>query len=152
MFLDSPVSNAAPVETFAGSTQGLVFVLSGLSKLAALPQTKLTWIALSGDPESRKEASLRLEHIADSYLSVGTPAPAVTLPIPEGGWYASLRVPAARHSEEWALLLLEQESVYIHPGSSFGFAVEAYLVLSLLTPEDAFDDGVRRILRAARRE
>ncbi len=185
VFLDFPLSKTAAAETFVGSTRGLVFVLSGLSKLAGLPQMKLGWIVVSGDPESRKEAALRLEHIADSYLSVGAPvqiaapallklapqtrrlisgrtlrnldslrkavssAPMVTLPIPEGGWYAALRLPAVRSSEEWALSLLEDESVYVHPGSFFGFDVEAYLVVSLLTPEDAFDEGVHRILRAS---
>jgi aspartate/methionine/tyrosine aminotransferase len=186
VFLDFPLSRNAMAESFAGSTRGLVFVLSGLSKLAALPQMKLGWIVVSGDPENRKDAALRLEHIVDSYLSVGTPvqvaapallglapetrrlisertlrnldslrkgvssAPTVTLAIPEGGWYSPLRLPAVRSSEEWALSLLEDESVYVHPGSFFGFDVEAYLVVSLLTPEDVFDEGVHRILRAAR--
>jgi aspartate/methionine/tyrosine aminotransferase len=186
VFLDFPLSRNAMAESFAGSTRGLVFVLSGLSKLAALPQMKLGWIVVSGDPENRKDAALRLEHIVDSYLSVGTPvqvaapallglapetrrlisertlrnldslrkgvssAPTVTLAIPEGGWYSPLRLPAVRSSEEWALSLLEDESVYVHPGGFFGFDVEAYLVVSLLTPEDVFDEGVHRILRAAR--
>jgi aspartate/methionine/tyrosine aminotransferase len=186
VFLDFPLSKTAVAQSFAGPTRGLVFVLSGLSKLAGLPQMKLGWIVVSGDPENRKEAALHLEHIADSYLSVGAPvqvaapellrlapetrrlisertwrnldslkkeaasAPTVTLPIPEGGWYAAIRLPAVRSSEEWALSLLEDESVYVHPGNFFGFDVEAYLVVSLLTPEDAFMDGVRRIVRAAR--
>jgi hypothetical protein len=186
VFVDFPLTSNEGAETFAGSTRGLVFVLSGLSKLAGLPQMKLGWIVVAGDPENRKEAAIRLEHIADSYLSVGAPvqvaapellrlapetrrlisertlrnldslrkgvssAPTVTLPIPEGGWYAALRLPAVRSSEEWVLSLLENESVYVHPGSFFGFDVEAYLVMSLLTPEDAFDEGVHRILRAAR--
>jgi aspartate/methionine/tyrosine aminotransferase len=55
-----------------------------------------------------------------------------------------------RSSEEWALSLLEDESVYVHPGSFYGFDVEAYLVVSLLTPEDVFVEGVGRILRVGR--
>ncbi len=185
VFLDYPLSTTAAPDTFAGSTRGLVFVLSGLSKLAGLPQMKIGWIVVAGDRENRKEAALRLEHIADSYLSVGTPvqvaapelfqlapetrrwisertrrnldalkrevssAPEVTLAIPEGGWYAPLRLPAVRSSEEWALLILEEQSVYIHPGSFFGFD-GAYLVASLLTREDVFDQGMRRTLQAAR--
>jgi aspartate/methionine/tyrosine aminotransferase len=186
VFLDFPLSRNVMPESFASSTRGLVFVLSGLSKLAGLPQMKLGWIVVAGDPETRTDAALRLEHIVDSYLSVGTPvqvaapallglapetrrlisertlrnldslrkgvssAPTVTLAIPEGGWYSPLRLPAVRSSEEWALSLLEDESVYVHPGGFFGFDVEAYLVVSLLTPEDVFDEGVHRILRAAR--
>lgn len=49
----------------------LSFALSGLSKVAGLPQLKLGWLAASG-PGSR-EALQRLELIADTYLSVSTP-------------------------------------------------------------------------------
>jgi len=49
----------------------LSFSLSGLSKVAGLPQLKLAWIA-AGGPGSR-EALERLELIADTYLSVSTP-------------------------------------------------------------------------------
>jgi alanine-synthesizing transaminase len=49
----------------------LSFSLSGLSKVAGLPQLKLAWVAASG-PGSR-DALRRLELIADTYLSVSTP-------------------------------------------------------------------------------
>jgi alanine-synthesizing transaminase len=52
---------------------GLVFALGGLSKMAALPQMKLAWIAVGGDDRLAREASARLELIADTFLSVGTP-------------------------------------------------------------------------------
>ncbi|SRR5579864_9489413 len=51
----------------------LTFVLSGLSKIAGLPQMKLAWIVLGGPSALRSEATERLELIADTYLSVGTP-------------------------------------------------------------------------------
>jgi len=47
------------------------FALSGLSKLAGLPQLKLGWIAASGP--GWQESLQRLELIADTYLSVSTP-------------------------------------------------------------------------------
>ncbi len=51
----------------------LTFALSGLSKVAGLPQLKLGWMAVGG-PESRREQAFdRLELIADTYLSVGSP-------------------------------------------------------------------------------
>jgi alanine-synthesizing transaminase len=45
------------------------FVLSGLSKIVALPQMKAAWIAAFAEPEALD----RLEVIADTYLSVSTP-------------------------------------------------------------------------------
>ena len=51
----------------------LAFVLSGLSKVALLPQLKLSWGVACG-PTARVEAALaRLALIADSFLSVATP-------------------------------------------------------------------------------
>jgi alanine-synthesizing transaminase len=49
----------------------LVLALGGLSKYAALPQLKLSWIAFAGHAAS--EALARLEILADAYLSVATP-------------------------------------------------------------------------------
>src|SRR6185436_10787548 len=49
----------------------LAFSMSGLSKVAGLPQMKLGWIVAGG--AQRREAMERLEWIADTYLSVSTP-------------------------------------------------------------------------------
>ena len=51
----------------------LTFVLSGFSKILALPQMKLGWIVTNGPAELRREAEERLELIADTFLSVGAP-------------------------------------------------------------------------------
>ena len=66
----------------------------------------------------------------------------------EGGWYATLRVPRTQTEEAWAIDLVQEHGVYVHPGQFFGFESEAYLVVSLLTPESDFDAGVEKILRA----
>ena len=58
--------------SFAGTTTALCFVLSGLSKLALLPQVKLGWIACHGPEAAVAEAVARLDLVADSYLSVST--------------------------------------------------------------------------------
>lgn len=68
----------------------------------------------------------------------------------EGGWYATLRVPRTQSEEAWALELLERDAVYVHPGHFFDFADEAYVVVSLLTPEVAFAEGARRIAARVR--
>jgi alanine-synthesizing transaminase len=60
--------------TFAGNRGALTFVLSGLSKIAALPQMKLAWIAASGPATEVRDALTRLDVIADTYLSVSGPS------------------------------------------------------------------------------
>lgn len=54
----------------------LVFTLNGLSKLAGLPQLKLGWIHVAGEPSRVREALDHLEWIADAFLSVNTPVQA----------------------------------------------------------------------------
>jgi alanine-synthesizing transaminase len=61
------------VSTLAGVTECLAFSMSGLSKIAGLPQMKLGWIVASGPEGVRRAAMERLEWIADTYLSVSTP-------------------------------------------------------------------------------
>jgi alanine-synthesizing transaminase len=57
--------------TLLDANAPMVFSMSGLSKVAGLPQMKLGWIVVGG--KRRLEAMERLEWIADTYLSVGTP-------------------------------------------------------------------------------
>jgi len=66
--------------------------------------------------------------------------------IVEGGWYAVLRVPLTRTDEELAVDLLRRKSVLVHPGHFYDFAGDGYLVLSLITVEAEFAEGVRYIL------
>jgi len=160
--------------------RALTFSLNGLSKMLALPQMKLGWIAASGPEALVTEALERLEVIADTYLSVNTPVqaalgdllalrpaiqkrvrarldanraaasvfapphPARVLPS-QGGWSIILRVPATRHDEEWALLLLEEDGVLVQPGYFYDFPSEGRLVLSLLPEERIFSEAVSRI-------
>lgn len=61
------------VQFTAGARASLVFVLSGLSKLAALPQLKLSFGVICGPRELVASARERLAVIADTSLSVSTP-------------------------------------------------------------------------------
>ena len=62
------------LESFAvGPHRGLTFVLSGMSKVAGLPQMKLGWIVGLGPEEARREAMGRLEVVADMFLSMSAP-------------------------------------------------------------------------------
>ena len=67
----------------------------------------------------------------------------------EGGWSAVVRVPATRSEEALALGLLQEEHVLVHPGFFFDFPHEAFVVVSLLPPEDVFADAFGRALRYA---
>jgi aspartate/methionine/tyrosine aminotransferase len=67
----------------------------------------------------------------------------------EGGWYAILEAPRILSEEEWVLNLLAQDDVVVQPGFFFDFEREAFLVISLLTREDVFGEGIRRILARA---
>ena len=75
-------SGADRVSTLAGDRKALTFSMSGLSKIAGLPQLKLGWIvvnepAASGPHRDRANQALAaLELIADTYLSVSTPVQA----------------------------------------------------------------------------
>lgn len=67
----------------------------------------------------------------------------------EGGWYAILRASGLRDEEEFAVELLREEGVYVHPGHFYDFSEPGRLVLSLITPEKDFADGVSLLLAKA---
>ena len=60
-------------QSFVTNDAALTFTLSGVSKISALPQMKLAWIAVSGPPADVEAAMQRLEVIADTYLSLNAP-------------------------------------------------------------------------------
>ena len=64
----------------------------------------------------------------------------------EGGWYAVLRVPATRSDEDLAVHLLATKNVYVHPGYFYDFPADGYLIVSLVTPEPDFAEGIGRLL------
>jgi aspartate/methionine/tyrosine aminotransferase len=168
--------------SFAANSDALTFTMSGLSKIAGLPQMKAAWLIVSGAQNLKKEVIARLEVIADTYLSANAPVQLAMLVFleqrqnfqqqllvrvrgnlaeldkqlagqnacsrlaVEGGWYAVLRVPATRSDEELAIEVLIAEGVSVHPGHFYEFPADGYLVLSLLTPEQTFAKGLRRLL------
>jgi aspartate/methionine/tyrosine aminotransferase len=170
-------ADARRASSLAGITQVPTFCMSGLSKIAALPQMKLGWIVAGA-------AIDRLELIADTFLSVSTPvqyaaarllelgadmeqqirtrtaanlahlraavagSPYGVLDV-EGGWYATLQAPRIRSEEDWCLDLLERHDVLVQPGFFYDFESEAFLVISLLTEPAIFQEGIARLLPAA---
>jgi len=171
--------------SFAGGTEALTIVMSGLSKVALAPQLKLGWIVVSGaDEATRAEALERLEVIADSYLSVATPvqlalreilnavptlqarvharlaqnlaaldaalaaagshSPLRRWPM-DGGWYALVQLPRTRTDDEWLERTIDA-GVLVHPGYFFELATRGTMVVSLLTDEAVFAEGIARAI------
>ena len=72
VFLDYP-HDGTRRPSFVTNTDALTFTLSGVSKISALPQMKLAWVAISGPEAAGVEAEARLEIIADTFLSLNAP-------------------------------------------------------------------------------
>jgi alanine-synthesizing transaminase len=181
VFLDY-AHDRAPRQSFVANQNVLTFTLSGVSKISALPQMKVAWIATSGPAPQVEAAQARLEVIADTYLSMNAPiqwaAPVLLdqrktiqpqlldrvlanlaeldrqlaqqqscqrLSV-EGGWYAVLRVPVTQTDEELAVQLVREGQVLVHPGHFYDFPSDGCLVLSLITPQVEFKEGIARLL------
>jgi hypothetical protein len=76
---------------------------------------------------------------------LGNDAPISLLDV-EGGWYATLRLPAIRDDEAWALDLLEHAGVLVQPGYLYDFEEDPLCVVSLLTPPDELRRGAQALL------
>lgn len=76
VFADYPLGSGAepPGVSVLQQSRALAFGLGGLSKSVGLPQVKVAWIGVAGPAALVDEAMAGLEIIADTYLSVSTPA------------------------------------------------------------------------------
>src|SRR5579863_330346 len=159
------------VLTLQGVDETLVFTLNGLSKTAGLPQMKLAWMIANGPADQVREALARLEIIADTYLSAGTPvqcalAPLlqlrepvqrqiidrlrVNLEILRGSGLRTLDVEAGWYAivvkeDGEEIRLLRDHDVLVQPGYFYDFESPGYIVISLLTPPDVFREGIGRL-------
>jgi aspartate/methionine/tyrosine aminotransferase len=96
--------------SFAGESRGLVCTLGGISKLLGLPQMKLAWIILSGDSAMVRDARSRLEIIADTYLSVGTPVQRALPELFHKGWGVTDQIRARIAANHSALCVATAQS------------------------------------------
>ena len=174
VFLDYGLQG--PIASFATKEHPcLTFVLSGISKIAGLPQMKVGWLVAIG--EEAQSAMARLEVIADTFLSMNAPAQLALEKWLEGsgsigdqivrrvqtnvkilgqaravrcfpvhaGWSAVLWVPQSRGSADLAERLVEEAGVIVHPGSFYGLGGEHGIVVSLIGPTEDFACGVRAL-------
>lgn len=159
------------IATLAQVEGAPVFCLNGLSKLTGMPQMKLGWI-LANHEAARGRLELIADTYLSAGAPVQLALPKLLAMRPhiqrqilerlrtnlellqasglgpryvEGGWYAIVQAPRTRSEEQWALDLLEQQNVLVQPGYFYDFETEPFLVLSLLTPERVFQEGVERL-------
>ena len=159
------------VLTLQDSNETLTFTLNGLSKTVGLPQMKLAWMIANGPPDQMREALARLEIIADTYLSAGTPVQCAlesllklrgpvqgqiverllgNLEMLRGSKLRTLDVEAGWYAivslEEGAeMRLLEEHDVLVQPGYFYDFEKSNCVVVSLLTQTEIFREGLKRL-------
>jgi aspartate/methionine/tyrosine aminotransferase len=176
VFLDYPLGDETLTSFAVGPHPVLTFCLSGMSKIAGLPQMKVGWIVGLGPEKVRSEAIGRLEVIADTFLSMNAPVQGA-LP----GWLAGRKgiqrqilervrgnlgaaersgVEVLRVVAGWSAILrlpqvdegdaaerlLQEVGVVVHPGSFYGIAESGRVVVSLLGPVGEFREGLERIV------
>ena len=64
---------------------------------------------------------------------------------PKSGLYVWARCPEGWTSAEVATALLDEHAVVVTPGRGYGEAGEGYIRLSLTTPDDRVEEGLRRL-------
>lgn len=106
---------------------------------AALPEL------LKAGGRVRSRILQRLKSNCETLRKTALDTPCSVLRV-EGGWHAVVCVPQTKSDEEWAIRLLEQAGVYVHPGYFFDFAEHQYLVVSLLPDERTFASSVRSMI------
>jgi aspartate/methionine/tyrosine aminotransferase len=138
------------------------------------------WIVVRGDTRQTSESLCRLDIIADTFLSVNTPAQAALPKLleqsnfigeqirtrvhsnylllqriltdsstsvfrAEGGWYGILQLPRIHSDDAWAVELLRQRNILVHPGHFFDMEQKSCIVISLLPPSELFTDALSQI-------
>jgi alanine-synthesizing transaminase len=127
--------DAARVESLPDTTGTLSFSMSGLSKVAGLPQMKMGWIAVSGPAEARRETMEKLEWIADTYLSVGTPVQCAAAALLDAGMEVQRQI-RARTADNlaWARQALAGSAAGVLP-------VEGGWYLTIRMPRTRSEEG-----------
>jgi hypothetical protein len=133
------------VSTLVDVDECLTFSMSGLSKVAGLPQMKLGWIVVGGPEPQRREAMEKLEWIADTYLSVSAPVQCAASRLLSAGEEVQRQIRARtaenlRFAREWlagsAVSILDVEGGWYATVQMPRIRSEEEWVLELLERED----------------
>ena len=176
VFLDYPLTDERLRSFAVGPHPVLTFCLSGMSKIAGLPQMKAGWIVGLGPEAERSQAMGRLEVIADTFLSMNAPVQGAlprwlagrkaiqgqilerlrqNLGAAQGSGVEVLQVEGGWSAilrlpqmgeDDLAETLLREVGVLVHPGSFYGIPELGRVVISLLVPEAEFREGLERVV------
>ena len=135
---------SGPDEAARQSRERLEFILDTYLSPSTPVQSALpSLLAIGQGVRQQIQERTRRNYEALKHILAGAPANALHT---EAGWSAIVQIPRTRSEEEWILTLLDQQHVVTQPGYFFDMPNEAYLVLSLLTDPEVFDEGVKRII------
>ena len=103
--------------------------------IEALDHTPEEWIAANNEIYRR-----RRDRVVEVLNAIGLNAP-----MPKSGLYVWARCPEGWTSAAVATELLDKHAVVVTPGRGYGEAGEGYIRLSLTTPDDRVEEGLRRL-------
>jgi aspartate/methionine/tyrosine aminotransferase len=182
VFLDYPLGRDRLKSFAVGPQPVLTFVLSGMSKIAGLPQMKVGWIVGLGPEGVQRQAMGRLEVVADTFLSMNAPVQGALpawltgregiqrqiLDRVRGNLAAVQRsgVDVLRVEAGWSAILrlpqvgegdaaerlLREAGVVVHPGAFYGIPEMGRVVVSLLGPSSEFEEGLEHIVHGQKME
>jgi hypothetical protein len=89
----------------------------------------------------RRAIHARLRHNLARARDIAGGHPACEVLRVEGGWSAIVRLPATRDEETFALELLHEHRILVHPGYYFDMPRGTFAVVSLLAREDVFGNS-----------
>lgn len=130
----------------AAATQRLEIVLDAYLSVGAPVQVALPRLLAAGRDVAHAISARTKNNLATVRRAFANASHATILDV-EGGWYVTARVPETMTDEEWAVSLVTEDAVHVHPGFFFDMDRGAHLVMSLLTPEAELAEGVARIAR-----
>jgi hypothetical protein len=124
----------------------LELLLDTYLPVASPVQSALGDLLEIGDGIARR-ISLRMERNRAVLDDILRGSPIHTLHT-EGGWSAILQLPNLRTEDAWMADFITRHQVLVQPGYFFDMPSEPYAVVSLLTPEDVFAEGIARLRKA----
>jgi aspartate/methionine/tyrosine aminotransferase len=134
-----------PGDDVCASLEGLDIVADAYLSVSTPIASAVPDLLAAGGP-IRLQISERCQANLGTLRRLTRSEPSVTaLPV-GGGWSATVRLPVIGDEDEFFVRLLTECGVAIHPGYFYDVPTSGYAVVSLLPPEAAFGEGVRRFV------